>query len=334
MLFLFTRVGPTEQKSDGSPIVSLSMPQPSLRELKKAKSTPTLRINIIKPTFSRTPTTYPALAASSRLAPHVLGLSPASACFSPIHVFDQTGTKQGSLTSKICYRLSSFNNRNSGAPLLQQDSTPGRDDHSRAPDAKTTFPCAINPPCSLSPIEENLPSNPDETRVVPVWNTRSRAKSALDQRPPLYITSKAFFKEGFSKAHKFLGRALEGFSDKDDENDVSEDSHNGEDEEDDLNRLYSNEMVPLDFPEEGDEDSTSSSSSPFAREFENDRRDTPKCSEPIPAYRLTKHSLTTLPSSIRPLATPTHLRPCTASTISSPLNSALPRAAEVKLQRI
>ncbi|KNZ43712.1 uncharacterized protein VP01_994g6 [Puccinia sorghi] len=137
---------------------------------------------------------------------------------------------------------------------------------------------------------------------MPVRNTRSRAKTSLDQRPPSYNTRKAFFKEGFSKAHKFLGRAFEGFSDKGDEKLVSEDSHHDEEEEDDLNRLYSNEMVPLAFPDEGDEESTFSSS-PSAREFDNERRDTPKCPEPIPAYRRN-------------------------------MISASPRAADVKLQRV
>ncbi|KNZ43708.1 hypothetical protein VP01_994g2 [Puccinia sorghi] len=72
----------------------------------RPQSTPILRINVIQSTLSRAP--HPALTASTRLVPHVLGLSPASACFSPIHVSDQTGTRQGSLTSKLCYRLSSL----------------------------------------------------------------------------------------------------------------------------------------------------------------------------------------------------------------------------------
>ncbi|PLW25339.1 hypothetical protein PCANC_05754 [Puccinia coronata f. sp. avenae] len=292
MLFLFNRGSGEQKPEDARPNDSLSMSQASSRELKKAQSTPLLRINGIASMVDRAPATHPLLVASPNLVPGALDVSSAAADSSPTYLPDQAYNKHNSFTRKIRYRLSSFS-RASGSPLVnQQESFPTRTDPSRTSNSKAPRPCLLNSSRNVCPEVEHSSSFQDEPKAVSSWNTRYRSKSVVEPKPPAYNSSRTFFKDGLSRAHRFLGRALEGFSEKDDEEDVSEDCHDQEDE--DLNRLYSNEMVPLEFPDEQDEQSACSPLSSFGQEVDRDRRNSKNCEDVSPRYCFKKQSSSSL----------------------------------------
>ncbi|OAV97534.1 hypothetical protein, variant [Puccinia triticina 1-1 BBBD Race 1] len=297
MLFLFTRVGPNGQSS--APETSSSwMLNASSRDLRKAKSTPILRINGTTPTTAGAPspeTTSAGIATDSLGVPSSLtgpALSTSTAvrlaCPKPPHISDQAQNKHASFTRKIRYRLSSFN-RGPGSPLLQQAATsPTRPDDFSPPVSYSHGSCTMHSSGSMSPTTEKYPSKLyDDAKAVPARESRDRSQSVLEQRSPSYA-SMTFFKDGLNKAHKFFGRALEGFSDKDSDEDVSDESH--DEDEEDLNMLYSNVMVPLEFPGEDDGETTSSSSSPFEPDFDKKVGQTTSPEDSTPSYYFKKQS--------------------------------------------
>ncbi|KAA1137597.1 hypothetical protein PGTUg99_007218 [Puccinia graminis f. sp. tritici] len=152
----------------------------------------------------------------------------------------------------------------------------------------------------MSPTSEEYTSDVyNQAKVLPAFSTRDRSQSVFDSKTP-YTNSMAFFKGGLSKAHKFIGRALEGFPDKESEEEVSDESH--DEDKDDLNMLYT-VMVPLEFPDEEDGETTSSSSSsssPFEPDFDKDS--SKNHSEGIPGHCFKKQSLSCLSTNNRHLA--------------------------------
>jgi hypothetical protein len=149
----------------------------------------------------------------------------------------------------------------------------------------------------MSPTaEEYTPNVYNQAKAMPAFSTRDRSQSVFDQKAP-YTNSMAFFKGGLSKAHKFIGRAFEGFPDKESEEEVSDESH--DEDEDDLNMLYT-VMVPLEFPDEEDGETTSSSSSPFEPAFDKDS--TKNHSDGVPGYCFKKQSSSCLSNKNQSLA--------------------------------
>ncbi|EFP90557.1 hypothetical protein PGT21_026549 [Puccinia graminis f. sp. tritici] len=308
MLFLFTRVGPIDQ--NGASNTSSSILEASSRDLRKAKSTPILRINGIPPTVTGIPPTHPPATDSPELAADASGVPSALshttsntstaarlACPKPPYIPDQAYNRHSSFTRKIRYRLSSLN-RGSGSPVIQPVSSLTRADELKGLDSKAFRLLPINASGTMSPTSEEYTSDVyNQAKALSAFSTRDRSQSVFDSKTP-YTNSMAFFKGGLNKAHKFIGRALEGFPDKESEEEVSDESH--DEDEDDLNMLYT-VMVPLEFPDEEDgENTSSSSSSPFEPDFDKDR--SKNHSDGIPGYCFKKQSSSCLSTNNQPLA--------------------------------
>ncbi|KAA1089597.1 hypothetical protein PGT21_024359 [Puccinia graminis f. sp. tritici] len=189
----------------------------------------------------------------------------------------------------------------SGSPVIQPVSSLTRADELKGLDSKAFRLLPINASGTMSPTSEEYTSDVyNQAKVLPAFSTRDRSQSVFDSKTP-YTNSMAFFKGGLSKAHKFIGRALEGFPDKESEEEVSDESH--DEDKDDLNMLYT-VMVPLEFPDEEDGETTSSSSSSSSSPFEPDfDKDSSKNhSEGIPGHCFKKQSLSCLSTNNRHLA--------------------------------
>ncbi|KAH9446152.1 hypothetical protein MJO28_012005 [Puccinia striiformis f. sp. tritici] len=328
MQFRFNRVPSYDQGETSNS--SSSIHRTTSRDLRKARSTPILRINEGGVTDARNPPRRPS--AVSRLnsiaeaveGPTVLTRPAAStltlgraAWPSQSPVSDQASTRHGSFTRKIRHRLSSFGSRTPGVTFPQQGSCPFRADKSKAPSSKPTNLSLIDPtrdvfPSTMrftaSPIRESsamamrFTASPiRESSVMAMRFTASpiRESSAMlgcsfrdqsndmimEPKSPSYASSMTALKGGFNKAHRFLGRALEGFSDKECDEDAGNDSY--DEDEDDLNMLYSNVMVPLEFPDEEDGETTSSSASstPYEPHFDNNSPKNTISEDQNPGYK-------------------------------------------------
>lgn len=160
----------------------------------------------------------------------------------------------GSFTLKIRYRLSSFT-RKPGIPFWQTSSSAHLDVSQKTEPRLSDL--SSNQPESRMPSKsgEN-PSVGGRSREFVPANLHNPPQVAIDIKSP---GGRKFLRGGLAKAHKFFGRVFEVHADKDTERPRS---GNNDDAEDDMNMLYSNVMIPLDFPDVDDDEDGGTTSSP------------------------------------------------------------------------